>query len=90
MFWFCHSPAASVMDMLYLVTDTCFPLLVTPHIRATCHQSPVAQWATWPAGHTMVHSLHSLLVACQDGDTTRVETILQVMEVVLQLISSCM
>ena len=38
----------------------------------------------------MVHSLHSLLVACQDGDTTRVETILQVMEVVLQLISSCM
>ena len=28
----------------------------------------------------MVHSLHSLLVACQDGDIARVETILQVME----------
>ena len=29
----------------------------------------------------MVHSLHSLLVACQDGDMTRVETILQVIMV---------
>ena len=39
----------------------------------------------------MVHSLHSLLVACQDGDIAKVETILQVMEVVvLQLISCCM
>ena len=26
----------------------------------------------------MVHSLHSLLVACQDGDTAKVESILQV------------
>ena len=29
----------------------------------------------------MVHSLHSLLVACQDGDIAKVETILQVIMV---------
>ena len=42
-----------------------------------CHLSPVTSCTV---GHTMVHSLHSLLVACQDGDTAKVETILQVME----------
>ena len=68
------------MDILNLVTDTCFPPLVTPHNTShPCHLSPVAQCATWPPGHTMVHSLHSLLVACQDGDTAKVESILQVM-----------
>ena len=43
-----------------------------------CHLSPVTSCTV---GHTMVHSLHSLLVACQDGDIAKVETILQVIMV---------